>query len=306
MLETATSSKKSDDILIKSNSLVKFEACKVANFSRLQCNTNLNLPPSNWLCNDDYGLKQVISHSKGISSFKMANMFQETIGDVDVISDAENIKRILKLPYSEKSVISMIVHRINNTLLIDEFDIHKYFLMQASGDWEWLRCFIVEHIAKCMSAKERSVFLRNKGASRDVLQSRNLMSKFLYYSVVKPDGDEGECEIGEAEKEAEEQIMNALRQQQQQPPLLKGPRLPDPKTDEHLPKSQQHNRNVIWTFEDIRMLIGTDLPIFGNNNRPCITLRLRDTRQPISVLTGIDCWLDNLMCNVPEGNYFIS
>lgn len=268
----------------------------MANFSRLQCNTNLNLPPSNWLSNDNYGLKQVISHSKGISSFKMANMFQETIGDVDVISDAENIKRILKLPYSEKSVISMIVHRINNTLLIDEFDIHKYFLMQASEDWEWLRSFIVENIANSMSEKERSVFLRNKGASRDVLQRMNLMSKFLYYSA-QSEGETG-SEKSESEKETEEQIMNALKQQQ--PPVLKGPRLPDPKTEEHLPKSQQHNRNVIWTFEDIRMLIGTDLPIFGNSNRPCITLRLRDSRQPISVLTGIDCWLDNLMCNVPE------
>lgn len=26
----------------------------------------------------------------------------------------------------------------------------------------------------------------------------------------------------------------------------------------------------------------------------------RDTNKPISVLTGIDYWLDNLMCNVPE------
>lgn len=26
----------------------------------------------------------------------------------------------------------------------------------------------------------------------------------------------------------------------------------------------------------------------------------RDMRTPISVLTGLDYWLDNLMCNVPE------
>uniref|UniRef100_A0A336KHL9 CSON010590 protein n=1 Tax=Culicoides sonorensis TaxID=179676 RepID=A0A336KHL9_CULSO len=298
-IAVSSGSKKINEVQVKSNSLVKFEGCKVANFSRLQCNTNLNLPPSNWLCNDAYGLKHVISHPKGITSFNMANMFQETIGDVDVISDAENIKRILKLPYSEKSVISMIVHRINNTLLIDEFDIHKYFLKQANEDWDWLRSFIIEHIANSMSEKDRSVFLRSKGASRDMLQRMNLMSKFLYYSV-KPDEDDGsESGKTESEKQAEEQIINALKEQQPQAPLLKGPRLPDPVTEDHLPKSQ-HNRNVIWTFEDIRMLIGTDLPIFGNANRPCITLRLRDSRQPISVLTGIDCWLDNLMCNVPE------
>ena len=26
----------------------------------------------------------------------------------------------------------------------------------------------------------------------------------------------------------------------------------------------------------------------------------RDMRKPINVLTGLDYWLDNLMCNVPE------
>lgn len=42
------------------------------------------------------------------------------------------------------------------------------------------------------------------------------------------------------------------------------------------------------------------MPIFGNQSRPCISLRLRDMKKPINVLTGIDYWLDNLMCNVPE------
>src|SRR5262249_29374212 len=60
------------------------------------------------------------------------------------------------------------------------------------------------------------------------------------------------------------------------------------------------NRNVMWTFEDIRMLIGTDMPIFGGQTQPCISLKLRDMSKPINILTGIDYWLDNLMCNVPE------
>ncbi|XP_030746889.1 erythroid differentiation-related factor 1-like [Sitophilus oryzae] len=48
------------------------------------------------------------------------------------------------------------------------------------------------------------------------------------------------------------------------------------------------------------MLLGTDMPIFGGGTHPCISLRLRDMSKPISVLTGIDYWLDNLMSNVPE------
>ncbi len=69
----------------------------------------------------------------------------------------------------------------------------------------------------------------------------------------------------------------------------------------------------------MKMLIGSDLPIFGDEKHPAVSLRLRfvekknqqqqtfefifpyrDMNKPINVLTGIDCWLDNLMCNVPE------
>lgn len=35
----------------------------------------------------------------------MAHMFPDCIGEVDVVSDAENIKRLLKIPYCNKSVI---------------------------------------------------------------------------------------------------------------------------------------------------------------------------------------------------------
>ena len=40
----------------------------------------------------------------------MANKFIDCVKDVDVISDGENIKRLLKIPYS-KAPISMVVHR---------------------------------------------------------------------------------------------------------------------------------------------------------------------------------------------------
>jgi hypothetical protein len=48
------------------------------------------------------------------------------------------------------------------------------------------------------------------------------------------------------------------------------------------------------------MLIGSNLPIFGDEEHPCVSLRLRDMKKPINVLTGLDYWLDNLMCQVPE------
>ena len=40
-------------------------------------------------------------------------------------------------------------------------------------------------------------------------------------------------------------------------------------------RSDHHQRTVLWSFENLQMLIGTDLPIFGGGTRPCISLRLR-------------------------------
>lgn len=223
-------------------------------------------------------------------------MFPDCLGDVDVVSDAENIKRLLKLPYAPKSPISMMVHKVGNALLIDEFDIQKYLLRRADDDWKWLRTFILENILSSLSDKDKNFCLKDK--SRRALQRKNLLSKFLYHSL----------------RQTSENIQSTTNTKNNdncgneksnfRPLLLTGPILPEPNMEENVPDPNHtnhvFNRNVVWTFEDIRMLIGTDMPIFGGGTRPCISLRLRDMTKPINVLTGIDYWLDNLMCNVPE------
>lgn len=55
---------------VKSRAVVKYSAVQVpSNFARLQCNTDLNLPPSNWLTStaESYGLQHVLSKSTGFS-----------------------------------------------------------------------------------------------------------------------------------------------------------------------------------------------------------------------------------------------
>ena len=56
----------------------------------------------------------------------------------------------------------------------------------------------------------------------------------------------------------------------------------------------------MWCLEDMKILVGSDLPVFSTGNNPCFSLRLCETSKPINVITGLDYWLDNLMCNVPE------
>lgn len=275
---------------VKSTAVVKYSAVqRAASFARLQCNTDLNLPPSNWLTSsaESYGLQHVPTHSTGFSSFRLAHMFPDcVVGQVDIVSDAENIKKLLKIPYS-RGAVSMIVHRVDNTLLIDDFDVHKLLLQQSKSDWEWLREFLLNHVFQSMSIKDKGLVPSHH--RRSALQSKHLVSKFLHHSL-------------------------AATNPPPPPPLLQPashfsvsasePPLPEPKATEELPgsgsKDHKFLRNVVWNFEDLQMLLGTDMPIFGGPAHPCISLRLCDMAKPISVLTGIDYWLDNLMSNVPE------
>ncbi|XP_046386982.1 erythroid differentiation-related factor 1 [Ischnura elegans] len=290
---------------IKSTAVVKYSASESpAHFAKLQCNTDLNMPPSNWLSSaaEPYGLHYFPSHSTGFSSFKMAHMFPDCVGEVDVVSDAENIKKLLKIPYS-RGPVSMMVHRIENTLLIDEFDIHKHLLITAKKEWEWLKNFFFNHVLASLDDKEKGLLYRNR--ARGAVQQRSLVSKFLFHSLAAgPETIPGNKDV-DVKKTSYENVKG--NEEASGPAFTSAskdsPPLPEPREEEAVPDAvSSHNftRNVVWTFEDIQMLIGTDMPIFGGSTHPCISLRLREMTRPINVLTGIDYWLDNLMCNVPE------
>jgi hypothetical protein len=93
-----------------------------------------------------------MSNCYKFTSFKMAHDFWHELGDVDVISDSENIKNLLKMPYAHGNALSYFVHRIGNTLLIDQFDVQKYLLWKSEEDWKWLRAFIYENVMKNMKS----------------------------------------------------------------------------------------------------------------------------------------------------------
>ena len=139
--------------------------------------------------------------------------------------------------------------------------------------------------------KEDAVVRKN--ASSSALQERNLVSKFLYRTL--QDSLDSEVKSEEEKSEVSSLSLESL------PLPLPSPGLPDPHL-EHGPtfSAEKFVRNYLWTFEDIRMLIGSNMPIFGDSEHPCVSLRLRDMKKPINILTGLDYWLDNLMCQVPE------
>uniref|UniRef100_A0A915HFF4 Bromodomain associated domain-containing protein n=1 Tax=Romanomermis culicivorax TaxID=13658 RepID=A0A915HFF4_ROMCU len=178
------------------------------------------------------------------------------------------------MTYSDAPV-NMILHRVGRTLLIDDLDVYKNVLSSKEHTLKWLRKFMSDNINPDSSAA-----LVPTALSRQDLEARLMLSKFLYHSLDPTNADNEDGNISS--------IFEA------------GPTndVPDPLGDS-MP-GNSFERNVLWNFEDIRMLIGTDLPIFGAGTHPCVTLRLKDMKKPISVLTGIDYWLDQLMCTVPE------
>lgn len=56
--------------VVKSVAIVKHQMVRMpADFARLQCNTDLNVPPTNWLNSsiNAFGLQQALSQSTGFS-----------------------------------------------------------------------------------------------------------------------------------------------------------------------------------------------------------------------------------------------
>ncbi|CAL4071350.1 unnamed protein product, partial [Meganyctiphanes norvegica] len=270
-------------------------------FRKLQSNTDLKAPPSNWLHEHSAArLPNPTQKHADFSSFLMAHQFPDCIGEVDVVSDAENIKKLLKIPYNPKVHVSMMIHRVGKTLLIDDFDIYRYLLRQSEKDWQWLRSFFFDHVLESLAHKKHVLVRPNK--SRNVVQSRSLLSKFLYHSISE------ETSVPTNTPAQPTQSPVSVRRKQhienhKVPGSVVSEVMPEPSLEEQLPQPSGQGaftRNVLWNFEDLRMLIGTDLPIFGGGVHPSVSLRLRDMSKPINVLTGIDYWLDNLMCNVPE------
>ncbi|XP_071828243.1 erythroid differentiation-related factor 1-like isoform X2 [Apostichopus japonicus] len=242
-------------------------------FSKLKQDTDLRQPPSNWLKSGIQidGRNSWVKGGPGeFSSFRMANQKPDQVGEVDVISASENIKKLLKIPFSSNQV-SMAVHRVENTLLLDELDLLKELRYTSESARDWVKECLLRRVL------QDGQTLTTEKKTNQMLQNQNLLSKFLYHSM-------------------EEQNVESIQREQEQGRSV----IPLVPPEVQKAESSEFARQVLWEFEDICMMIGSDLPIFGEGKYPAVSLRLRDTNSPINVLTGMDYWLDNLMCNVPE------
>ncbi|XP_071487220.1 erythroid differentiation-related factor 1-like [Diadema antillarum] len=273
-----------DTSVIKSKAVVRFPpgTPRLSPYSELKLNTDLRQPPPNWLKNGptiQVPNTWIRGEPAEISSFGMADA--DILDDVDVISASENIKTLLKIPFSDDQV-SLAVHRIGKTLLLDKLDFYKHLRSASQNERQWLKDVFI----RLLQEEEGETPFQGQHKTTESLQTSNLLSKFLYHS------------LGSDRDLLSQPSYNVEEPEESQKPHLATAIRPLPKSPED--EVSQFARQVFWQFEDIRMLIGTDLPIFGGGNYPAVSLRLRDMKSPINILTGMDYWLDNLMCNVPE------
>uniref|UniRef100_A0A8D2MYM1 Erythroid differentiation regulatory factor 1 n=1 Tax=Zonotrichia albicollis TaxID=44394 RepID=A0A8D2MYM1_ZONAL len=287
---------------VKSCAVVKYSSAPPqAAFARLQEKTDLKLPPANWL-RESAKLgpagTTILGNSKKSKPFSSLGLdFPKSLYNyikysLFSLSFCKNIKKLLKIPYS-KSHVSMAVHRIGRTLLLDELDIQELFMRSSqTGDWTWLKEFYQRLIDQKWQRKKKS---------KEHWYQKAILSKFLYYSI---NGDGAAQPVPSTSKQHQEgpvagESDEAGRASWPAPFEMPSSLSEDPGASNQGLKND-FVRNILWTFEDIHMLVGSNMPIFGGGRYPAVSLRLRDNNKPINVLTGIDYWLDNLICNVPE------
>uniref|UniRef100_A0A3P9JE11 Erythroid differentiation regulatory factor 1 n=1 Tax=Oryzias latipes TaxID=8090 RepID=A0A3P9JE11_ORYLA len=267
---------------VKSSAVVKYSAAPPSTYALPEEKTDLKLPPANWLRENPQLGSAVLGSSSKSKPFSRFLIYYFTDG----LYHPQNIKKLLKIPYS-KSHVSMAVHRVGRTLLVDELDIQELFRRSSqTGDWTWLKDFYQRLNDQKWQRKKKS---------KEHWYQKAILSKFLYYSI---NGDGAAEPVLDNMNEGDDD-KNAEECSSSWPATFTSPSDFD---DSHSLQGLRNDfvRNIMWTFEDIHMLVGSNMPIFGGGRYPAVSLKLRDSNKPINILTGIDYWLDNLMCNVPE------
>lgn len=269
---------------------------------------NLNNAPENWLRSTPFDNLDGF-HAKGyttetrFSSLRMAFDHLHMHPDVNVVTAANNIKKLLTLALTNSQGLSMFVHPVGKSLLIDNFDIHKW-LLNPNPEWKWLRDFFFTEVLGSKEDLNKAIMRRNH--TNDALIERSWMSKFLYYSL-PAQASLLYNEVTSADEPKKDETSSSSEILNEFPSLPNVPRLPKIEAESNLEGSDfndaniySHARTLLWNFKDLKMLIGSDMPIFGDKDHPSVSLKLVNLKKPINILTGLDYWLDNLMCQVPE------
>ncbi|KER30166.1 hypothetical protein T265_03326 [Opisthorchis viverrini] len=263
----------------------------------------------------------------------MANRYLSCLNEVDVITGIRGLKLLAKLTLDSNQRTSIMVHRIGNTWILDEFNIDSFLLAgEQSPEWYWLRKFLMK----------KNFYLCSEAFSRSSLILRDLYIKFLYHTVghsphldlqrtiaslsygnevvrksLPPPDSSPECLGFGRHAVTQRDTSNTSSGSSPSPSRL----IESPRHDDNLNRSvgfrsrldnagcgkqawtanpDEYLHKAKWQLQDLSFLVGSDLAIFGTPTHPCISLKLSPMHESINVLTGVDMWLENILNEVPE------
>uniref|UniRef100_F1KR35 Erythroid differentiation-related factor 1 n=1 Tax=Ascaris suum TaxID=6253 RepID=F1KR35_ASCSU len=281
---------------------------------RLAPNTNLNVPPLRaWF---DSGTSSYPSGYFGTSfrqkdcfhSLRLASKYEDCIGAVDVIAHSDTIKKLLLSPFNATQPLNMVVHRIGKTLLIDNCEYLRTtypssYNSSPVADFLKLKCSQRTGLTEMASNRQL--------ATNDIItrMGERMITENLYSrSLAIMDHPTEWNSMGSlADSQTAKTSINKTPEKAGKPMTGEESGFTDPLEDYGITGFQDADKvdieieGRIWKFVNLKMLVDVNIPIFGCNSNPCVTIYAKDMRQrPISCLTGIDLYLDQCMCNVPE------
>ncbi|VDM40323.1 unnamed protein product [Toxocara canis] len=280
---------------------------------RLAPNTNLNVPPLKaWF---DSGFSYPSGHfgtsfqqKDCFHSLRLASKYEDCIGAVDVVAYSDTIKKLLLSPFNANQPLNMVVHRIGKTLLIDNCEYLRTtypsnYKSSPVADFLKLKCS--QRIGETETSSDRQL------ATNDIITrmgermiTENLYSRSLAI-MDHPADDSGGGKTMASTTDVKN--INKATRNADKTVITEELGFADPLEDYGITGFQDADKvdveieGRIWKFVNLKMLVDVNIPIFGCNTNPCVTIYAKDMRQrPISCLTGIDLYLDQCMCNVPE------
>lgn len=256
---------------------------------------------------------------------------------VDFLGPAENIKRLFKLPYSQ-SRVSLAVHRVGSTLVVDgelnENDLPAGFedlpqdtlqLAQSEDVTQRLlyEKFIYESTVNSQlpaPASEEPDQEQDKPAHRAKPKKHSKKSKKARRAKQKAQQETDAAGVPDRlpiSSEADFAWVAAPEARGEpvppSPPATapgdsRSPFIPTESNSftsaaRHAPAygdSQTFQRILKWKFNDLKMILGSQVLLFSNQEHPAVSLKLHDMDKELSLCTVLDYYLDNVIANIPE------